>query len=269
MPFLQLPKELLTDFANPATKPIFKQKLINGRLRPKYFWSFDNNYNVRELADGPGDGNATVQNGSPSSVILPQGRAVRSLDTNDDRMVSGTISHGIGTGNYTVLAHFIKRSSAGSFDGLVSNGNFNPAWMYTTTTGPWGMYDGGTKNANTTLIDGNEYVLCNRRSGTTAVDFFLNGLADGSTTSTINATDDFIRFFSASAAADRDTSVDLFWVAIYDKALSDSEIKYIYDNRGTWAYEPACPIIYKAPDGAPPVGLGMPIAMHHLNQMRS
>jgi hypothetical protein len=249
MALLQLPKQLHPDFANPTTKPVGNAEFLASPIRPKYYWDFSDVDRVVDLANGPGSTEVTIQSGAPESVILQQGRAVRFDDAINDRMASGTINHGIGTGDWTVLVHFIKRPSADSFDGLLSNGDFSPAWMYTVTNGPWGMFDGATKNANSTLVDGNEYVLCSRRIGT-SVNFFLNGKADGTATSSANCADNIIRFANASASASRDTSVDMFWVAIYDKALSDAEIEYIYRNRGTWAYEPEVPAFYYVPDAA-------------------
>lgn len=98
MALLPLPKQLHPDFANPTTKPVGNAEFLASPIRPKYYWDFSDVDRVVDLANGPGSTAVTIQSGAPESVILQQGRAVRFDDTINDRMVSGTINHGIGTG---------------------------------------------------------------------------------------------------------------------------------------------------------------------------
>lgn len=172
------------------------------------------------------------------ALLLPA-RSLASLEFPNDgtssqiNVLTGTVSHNIGTGDFTFSAWAVRLSDIGqSYQGIMTNDDFSPA-MYVEVGGSniWGGYWNGDMQANTTLTIGQWYHLVMRRSGTT-VSFWVNGVQEANTyTKTDSMSNATIRLAASSAAQWNHANCRLDDVRLYRRALSAGEIESLGRSR--------------------------------------
>jgi len=141
--------------------------------------------------------------GSPSDVTGKIGGAQNFNAGIPDRYDTGTIPHGIGTGNFMMEVWVNRDVDTGQpYQGILANDDYAPA-MYVETGGSsvWGGYWGGDMAADHETTTGVWYYYVMKREGST-IYFYRNGVVEASSytrsTSMSNAT---FRFGASSAVA--------------------------------------------------------------------
>lgn len=238
-----LPKHYQPGFREPHKKPDTHGK-IDKTIYPLYYWDLNHPSFIRDIARGPGISNAMVDGVAPTFIEDRVGQGL-SFNGSSQRLKTGTITHNIGSGPFSIIAHIRTGSSFNSYAGLLVQGNFDPGFIYARLNGAaWGSYIASDQTANTTLAVNTEYVL-----GISYINnylyFYLNGVPDGSRNKIVNSgTSGFLRMGSSSETAGNHFSGRIYSVAFDNRAYSSAEHQYIAENRGTWAVEPSNPYSY-------------------------
>ena len=199
-------------------------------------WTFDGPDMVSNVADHSGNGNDGTLTNFTSTTTVP-GKIGQALDfaEDNDRVDTGTITHGIGTGDFTYATWAVRTVDTGqSYQGVMANGDFAPAmYVETNNTNIWGGYFGSAMTADTSLTIGEWYHLVMMRSGTT-IKFYVNGVQEATTyenaTSLANTV---FRLGNSSASAVNECDCVLDDSRFYDRALSQEEITRLYDLGAT------------------------------------
>lgn len=152
-----------------------------------------------------------------------------------DRINSGsTVSHGIGTGDFTIRAVLNRASTAAShtyFFGTSAGTNLQ-LFARRSSSDVWGMTIGGSINFfNTTLSTSTWYDLFVRRSGTT-ITGWVNGVAEATTpTSSASITDSVTVQVGADGGGGSAFDGLIEEVCLWNRALGQGEIESLVNGR--------------------------------------
>lgn len=139
---------------------------------------------------------------------------------------SSSVSHGIGTGDFTVCAWVYAISSVVGNAGFWTNGSFAPlcAAKINDGSGKFGIYLSGYYAFNSTISTGAWYHLAVKRSGTT-LSGFVNGTKEATTHTVSTSISDAISNIGVDA-----TAASSYWdgyiaeVGLWTAAKSDGMI---------------------------------------------
>lgn len=134
--------------------------------------------------DVSGNGNDATQTGSlrPFLTNAVFGSLSGVQFDGANKMTTASITHGIGTGDFTWAVKVIMLDASGTFRGAMANGTFAPAvFLRLSSTTTWGCHINGVeKDSANTLSANTKYWLVVRRSGGT-ISFWQNGTQTANT----------------------------------------------------------------------------------------
>ncbi len=199
------------------------------------YYKFDGNG-----ADSSGNGRDVSLFGGVGFAPGPFGQAL-DLHANNSQFAQRPVGDPVlnfGSSNFTIQTWFNFNSTTRE-QTLIEKffGGGGPAWSLTTFPGSlrfgFDGFAGGILNAGVSIPTGIWHDVTVRRSGNT-FDLFFDGahVATGSTASPIGSTTLPLLIGKRSATDGRDFSVDgrIDEVAIWTRALSDSELATLYNN---------------------------------------
>lgn len=147
----------------------------------------------------------------------------------DDDIMSPSISHGIGTGDFTVAMWCYCRDLTGSYEGLAALGSYAPGFYSKTADGTeWGVYWSSAMGSGNILSEDTWYHLVfMRESGT--LKFFQDGAQTGTTHSVSTSIANGTFMLGWDGGSQRlDGFVDD--ARFYDRALSSAEVSALYKS---------------------------------------
>ena len=176
-------------------------------------------------ADASGNGNNGAITGMNRASATTPGRLGQALsfDGTDDYVTVASMSHNIGTGDFTWAAWVYPRA-LNQYGSIMDVGNFSPNMSVHAASNQWGAYWGGDLPSGNTLSTNNWYHLVMRRSGTT-LSFYQDGVVTPTsyTVGTSMANGLFDIGLNGSGGHYCNCKIDD--VRFYNRALSADEIK--------------------------------------------
>jgi hypothetical protein len=169
---------------------------------------------------------------SGTSVWIPEGGIDLVRGSSDWIQVASPLNLDFGTGNYTIITK-INMASLASYDGILGFDTYNPAWFINNTH--MGMYSGGflTESTATLAID-TDYTLSWVRVGIGAdqLQYYVDGETGGTaihSASTSNPSAMGIGSIRGDIADETFNGI-FYYIYIYDRALTPSEIQALHIN---------------------------------------
>lgn len=241
---------VLVDAASPDEYLLHRRKAFRTAAAGGGSASMPSGYYIwlkpESLSGSNGDLIETWLDSSPNTYTVRQGTAgsrpyltnnffdglsAAVFDGVDDVLLTNSIAHGIGTGDFTWSVWVYPLAVTGSYKGMIGNASFSPG-MYVRLSGAgnWGMYWGGDRVSGANLSANTWYHLITRRSGTT-IDFWKNGVQEA-TTHTL-ATDMLTGLFAVgnSGQSGENANITVGEVALWARALTTQEIADLYSLR--------------------------------------
>ncbi|MFH1184661.1 MAG: DUF2341 domain-containing protein [Chloroflexota bacterium] len=165
------------------------------------------NGTANEFADSTANAHHGQGGGGDSAKVPDQvtgmiGKGQDFIAANNDYIITGSIAHGIGTGDFCIDA-WVKPDSVAEgiiYNTIWSNGAYAPAFYVPTQHGKYGLYWGAEKPSATSATTDWQHLAAVRRSG--VVYFYRNGIVDGNTYSIATSVADAVSRFGTDSAAD-------------------------------------------------------------------
>lgn len=179
---------------------------------------------------GSGGFNATsVATAEPTvSSAAFAGLNAASFNGSNQRLQTSSVSHGIGTGDFTWTA-WVKPASLSIYKCFVANGGFSPGLYGQLSTATWGGYWSGDLSSGAGLSTGTWYHLAMRRSGGTLT-LWRNG-AQVATFSVGTSMSDAVLTIGDNGAGGGWINGLIGEVSVWRRALTDQEIADDYSLR--------------------------------------
>lgn len=218
-----LPVYVVSGSLGAASAPSFVPTDITGLI-----WDFDPDVlsagAISSLADSSGNGHTATQGTGASQPIAVanevNGHTIMRFDGVDDRLVTASIAHGIGAGDFFYVTVARTASSLSGYHTICSNGSFLPAFYLNGNKVD--VYIVGDKNGATVLSASTVYTILGRRlSGT--LEYYVNGTIDANTFANVDTIPDGI-----STLGDEANSTASPWNSdlarvIFGKTLSNTD----------------------------------------------
>jgi len=184
---------------------LYGNSTIGNQQDPPEVWD-DNYLGVWHMNSDASDSSLPyydgVAVGSPSDVVGVIGGAQNFNSGNPDRYDTGTIFHGIGSGDFMMEAWVNRDIDTGqSYQGIISNGNYDPA-MYVEVGGSirWGGYWSGNLMSDSETVNDVWYYYVMKRESS-VIYFYKDGVVQDSTyANSRNMANAIFRFGSSSSS---------------------------------------------------------------------
>ncbi|MCP4475405.1 MAG: LamG domain-containing protein [Gammaproteobacteria bacterium] len=137
---------------------------------------------------------------------------------------TASISHNIGTGDYTAAAWVVPESVSNSYHIVFGNNGYVPGFNTKVgSSGNWGSYFGGNRaSGNTLSIDTLYHLAWQRESGT--LKFFQDGIQTGTTHSVSTSMANDVASFGSNDGGSHFLIGQESHLSLWDVALSDNEM---------------------------------------------
>lgn len=161
--------------------------------------------------------------------ILPL-NAGMNFDGLFSHVVSGTVTHGVGTGDFTWTAWVNPTTIASAYDTIMSNGSFSPAFYIRTTSTQLGAYWGGDLDSGQVLVPNEwQHVVFLKESGT--IRFYVNGVQTPTTHVDSNSMADAVFYVGYDNFSGDVMTGQIDDARFYRRVLSDAEILSLAQSR--------------------------------------
>jgi len=138
---------------------------------------------------------------------------------------SASVAHGIGTGDFTIVA-WVRPTANTGYCCLWANGTYAPAWYFSNMGSAPIVYalGGGDHTFDTAVaLHVWTHIVLRRTSGT--IDCWLNGVQEASTFTATASVANGVQRIASSDGSVEGLSGDIYDPALFTRALSDNEIK--------------------------------------------
>jgi hypothetical protein len=176
------------------------------------------------------DSGSAAKDATASLTVRPltqtnefDGLAVAHFDGSNDELVTASVTHGIGTGDFTWIVWVKQITAPGTYVPVVGNGTAAPGIYTKLNTDVWGAFWTADRSAGQTLTTGVWYHLTFMRSGTT-LKFYKDGAATGTTHTLATSMASGVFHIGDAGFAGFSGEKYIAEITCWARALSDQEV---------------------------------------------